>query len=140
MSSEWETPQNLFDELDREFGFDLDVCAKPWNAKCKRYLDPKINGLKQAWSGTCWMNPPFGREIKLWIRKAYEESQKGSTVVCLIPSRTETDWFHDYCIKAEKRYIRGRVWFRSEDGKRGRPRFASLIVIFRPPNKKPHKN
>ena len=135
MNVEWSTPRDLFDELDDEFGFDLDVCAKEWNAKCSRYLDPEIDGLKQSWSGTCWMNPPYGREITHWIRKAYEESQKGSTVVCLVPSRTDTGWFHDFCLHAEIRWIRGRVWFCNEYGKVGRPRFGSAIVIFRPPKR-----
>jgi phage N-6-adenine-methyltransferase len=111
VNNEWATPEEFFNKLNNEFGFDLDVCAKEWNAKCSRYLSPEVDGLKQRWSGTCWMNPPYGREIKHWIRKAYEESQAGSTVVCLVPARTDTGWFHDYCLKAEIRFIRGRIWF-----------------------------
>ena len=68
----WETPQDLFDRLDAIYRFDLDVCAVPENAKCERYFTPEIDGLKQDWSGTCWMNPPYGREIGKWVRKAYE--------------------------------------------------------------------
>jgi len=137
MNNEWSTPQEFFNKLDREFGFDLDVCARSWNAKCPRYLDPETDALQQTWPGTCWMNPPYGHEIKFWIRKAYEESQKGSTVVCLIPARTDTNWFHDYCLKGEVRWIRGRLWFRQKDGKIGRPRFGSVIVIFRPDHNQP---
>jgi len=132
MNIEWNTPQDFFDELDQEFRFTLDVCAKEWNAKCSRYLDPETDGLKQSWSGTCWMNPPYGREIEAWIRKAYEESRRGATVVCLLPARTDTDWFHNFCLKAEIRWIRGRLWFRQEDGRTGRPRLGSAVVIFRP--------
>lgn len=72
-TDEWETPQYLFDELDREFHFTLDVCALPNNAKCKHYFTPDRNGLKQPWVyNICWMNPPYGREIGKWIKKAYE--------------------------------------------------------------------
>ena len=137
MNIEWETPQNLFDELNNEFHLDLDVFAEDWNAKCPRYLDPKTDALKQKWSGTCWMNPPYGHEIESWIRKAYEESQRGNTVVCLLPARTETNWFHEFCLKGEVRFIRGRLWFSARGGKTGRPRFGSVIVIFRP-NQKIH--
>jgi len=131
MNDKWSTPEKVFQPLDDEFSFNLDVCAEPWNAKCPRYLDPKVNGLTQSWSGICWMNPPYGREIEHWIRKAYEESQKGSTVVCLVPTRTETAWWHDYCLRGEIRFVRGRIHFTDVNGKSGRPRFGSAIVIFR---------
>ena len=73
----WATPQAFFDELNKEFGFELDVCALPENAKCEKYYTPEIDGLKQQWRGICWMNPPYGREIGAWMEKAYESSLEG---------------------------------------------------------------
>ena len=128
----WSTPLDIFKPLDDEFGFDLDVCAEVWNAKCEKFYTPQEDGLKQEWLGTCWMNPPYGKIIELWIRKAFFSSMLGATVVCLVPSRTETSWWHEYCLKGEIRYCRGRIWFTNRDGKKGRPRFASALVIFRP--------
>lgn len=132
MTVEWETPQELFDELDREFHFELDVCATEQNAKCKRYFSPEVDGLSQKWFGVCWMNPPYGQQTGKWIKKAYESAQDGATVVCLIASRTDTRWWHDYVMKGEIRFLRGRVRFRSVDKKIGSPPFASTVVIFRP--------
>ena len=130
----WETPQALFDELDKEFHFTLDVCAVPENAKCERYFTPAQNGLKQDWNtggGTIYMNPPYGREIGLWVRKAAESNV---TAVCLLPARTDTAWFHDYIYgKAEIRFIRGRLKF--GNSKNSAP-FPSMIVIFRGEHKK----
>jgi phage N-6-adenine-methyltransferase len=126
---DWETPQELFDELDHEFGFDLDACATKENAKCDRFYSPEDDALTLDWPGVVWMNPPYGREVGLWTAKAYLESVKGSTVVCLLPARTDTRWFHDHCSKADQiRFIKGRLHF---DGKGPAP-FPSMIVIFRP--------
>ena len=83
----WETPKDLFDKLDEEFEFQTDVCAIKQNAKCKRFYTPEQNGLKQIWTGVCWSNPPYGRGIEKWMKKAYESS---ATVVCLVPARTDT--------------------------------------------------
>ena len=128
-TDEWETPQDLFDELNREFGFALDVCALPENAKCDLFFTPKTDGLSQSWKGhMCWMNPPYGREIGKWVKKAYEESQRGATVVCLLPARTDTRWFHEYCTKGEIRFIKGRLKF---SGCKNSAPFPSMIVIFR---------
>lgn len=126
-SDQWETPQDLFEKLDREFQFETDVCALPENAKCEKYFTPDQDGLKQKWTGTCWMNPPYGREIKKWVKKAYESSLEGATVVCLLPARTDTSWWHDYCMKGEIRLIRGRLKF--GNSKNSAP-FPSAIVIF----------
>lgn len=130
----WETPQALFDELDKEFHFTIDVCAVPENAKCERCFTPAQNGLKQDWNtggGTIYMNPPYGREIGLWVRKAAESNV---TAVCLLPARTDTAWFHDYIYgKAEIRFIRGRLKF--GNSKNSAP-FPSMIVIFRREHKK----
>lgn len=127
---EWGTPQYLFDALDQEFGFDLDVCALPDNAKCALYYTPDMDGLKQEWAGSVWMNPPYGRTIGKWMAKAYNSSLNGATVVTLIPARTETRWWHDYCVKAsEIRYIKGRVKF---GGSKINAPFPNAIVVFRP--------
>ena len=127
---DWETPQWLFDELNEEFGFDIDVCATPENAKCSKFFTPKEDGLKQKWEGTCWMNPPYGREIGKWVKKAYMESLNGATVVCLIPVRTDTKYWHNYCMKADEiRLIKGRLKF--GNSKNAAP-FPSAIVIFKP--------
>jgi len=126
----WETPQNLFDKLDSEFHFTLDVCATKETAKCKNYYTPEIDGLKQDWQGIVYMNPPYGRKLlKLWIKKAYEESLKGITVICLIPARTDTLYFHNYCMKAKEiRFIKGRLKF---VGAKDPAPFPSAIIVFR---------
>lgn len=122
----WTTPQGFFDELDREFHFDCDVCAIPENAKCRKFFTPAQDGLKQEWGGVCYMNPPYGRAIGKWVQKAAESS---ATVVCLLPARTDTKWFHEYIYgKAEIRFIKGRLKF--GDGKNSAP-FPSMVVIFR---------
>lgn len=108
---EWETPQDLFDKLNEEFHFDLDVCALPENAKCKNYYTPEIDGLKQTWKGVCWCNPPYGRKIGEWVKKAAEST---ATVVMLLPARTDTKWFHEYiygATNADIRFIKGRLKF-----------------------------
>jgi phage N-6-adenine-methyltransferase len=126
----WATPQWLFDELDREFHFTLDVCADEVNAKCKTFFSKVQDGLQQEWNGTVWCNPPYGRQIIQWVKKASETAAKGHTVVMLVPARTDTAWFHDYCYndKAEVRFIRGRVKF---GGSNYNAPFPSMVVIFR---------
>ena len=128
-TDEWSTPQDFFDRLNEEFHFTLDVCATPENAKCPRYYTKRENGLLQKWEGVCWMNPPYGRVIGQWVKKAYESSLDGATVVCLLPARTDTSWWHDYCMKGEIRFVRGRLKF---GGARGNAPFPSAVVIFRP--------
>lgn len=127
---EWETPQSIFDALDAEFGFATDVCATADNAKCARFFTPEMDGLKQEWSGVCWMNPPYGREMPKWIKKAFFSAQRGATVVCLLPSRTDTAAWHDFCMKGEIRFIRGRLKF---GGHSNSAPFPSAVVIFRSP-------
>ena len=123
----WSTPLDFFNKLNEEFNFETDVCAIESNAKCKKFFTPEIDGLKQEWTGVCWMNPPYGRGIGEWIKKAYESSLNGATVVCLIPSRTDTKWWHDYCMKGEVRLVKGRLKF--GDSKNSAP-FPSAVVIF----------
>ena len=131
--NDWETPQWLFDLLNKEFKFTLDVCATKKNTKCKRYYTPKDNGLKQNWKGTCWMNPPYGNAIASWIRKAKEEASKGATVVCLVPARTDTEWWWSNCIYGEVRFLKGRLKFGNSTN--AAP-FPSAVVIFGPKMKR----
>ena len=126
---EWETPRLYFEMLDRIYKFDLDVCATKENAKCKRFFTKEQDGLKQKWDGTCWMNPPYGREIGAWVRKAYESSLEGATVVCLLPARTDTAWWHDYAMKGKITFLRGRLKF---GGSKNSAPFPSAVVVFRP--------
>lgn len=129
-SDEWATPQWLFDQLDQEFRFTLDPCATPESAKCDRYYTQADNGLKRDWgTESVFMNPPYS-EVSDWMARAFGASIEGATVVCLVPSRTDTGWWHDYAMKAEIRFIRGRLRF--GDAEHGAP-FPSAIVIFRPP-------
>ena len=124
---EWETPQLFFDALNAEYHFDVDVCATENNAKCERYYSKEQDGLSQQWKGVCWMNPPYGREIGKWMRKAYESSLYGATVVCLVPARTDTAWWHDYAMKGEVEFVRGRLKF---GGSKANAPFPSAIVTF----------
>ena len=124
----WETPQDFFDRLNEEFHFERDVCALPSNAKCSEYFTPEQDGLLQKWTGTCWMNPPYGRQIGAWVKKAYEESRGGVTVVCLLPARTDTAWWHEYAMRGEIRFVRGRLTF---GGSKNSAPFPSAVVIFR---------
>lgn len=133
---EWGTPREFFDALHAEFDFTVDVAATAENAKCERYFTPEQDGLAQDWAGErCWMNPPYGRAIKLWMRKAYEESLRGTLVVCLVPARTDTAWWWDYAMNGEIRFIRGRLRF--EGGSKANPLshnapFPVAVVVFRP--------
>jgi phage N-6-adenine-methyltransferase len=133
-SDVWGTPQNLFDKLDKEFSFTIDVCASSHNAKCANYFDEKTNGLAQKWTGSCYMNPPYSNNAA-WLKKAYEEVESGNadSIVVLIPARPDTKYFHDYCMKADEiRFIKGRLKFTDEKGnERGTAPFPSMLVIFR---------
>ena len=126
----WATPQDFFDKLDTIYDFTLDPCDSHTNHKCDKYFTIDDNGLEQTWAGeTVFMNPPYGRVIKHWLQKAYLESlNEDTTVVCLIPSRTDTRYWHDYCMKAEKIYfIKGRLKFGNNDN--AAP-FPSCVVVF----------
>lgn len=128
-SDNWATPQSTFDALHAEFLFTMDVCASEENAKCQRYFTALDDGLSQSWTGVCWMNPPYGRTIGQWMRKAHQSSLDGATVVCLIPARTDTAWWHDYAMKGEIRFVRGRLKF---GGHKNSAPFPSAVVVFRP--------
>jgi len=129
---DWETPYEFFKKYDDIYHFDLDVCASENNHKCTRYFTKEEDGLKQTWRGTCWMNPPYGREIYKWMEKAYLSSQEGATVVCLVPSRTDTQWWHDYAMKGEIEFIKGRLKF--VGAKHSAP-FPNAVVVFKGKNR-----
>ena len=129
-TAEWTTPQAFYDRLNQEFNFTLDPCCTDETAKCSTYYTEADDGLTQPWAGhSVFMNPPYGRSIKDWIRKAYEESQKPNTVVvALIPARTDTRYWHDYCMEAsEIRFIKGRLKFGESNNSAP---FPSAVVVF----------
>ncbi len=130
---DWNTPKILFDKVNEEFNFEWDLAADKDNALCDKFYDKEKDGLKQNWDGVCWLNPPFGdKSSKMvdWIKKAYNDSQANTnlTVVMLIPARTNTKWFHLYCMKAaELKFICGRPKF--GDNKHGLPQPLILVVF-----------
>lgn len=130
----WETPPILFNTLNSEFNFTLDPCCTKKTAKCKKHYTEKENGLIQDWSkDIVFVNPPYGRQITLWVEKASKECALGSTVVMLIPARTDTRWFHDYIYnKAEIRFMKGRVKFLLDKKEHEAAPFPTMIVIFKP--------
>lgn len=124
----WATPQDFFDKLNDEFHFTLDAAAIQENAKCDRFFTPEDDGLSQMWDGVVWCNPPYCRQTGKWVKKAYEESKKGTTVVMLLPCRPDVSWFHDYILgKAEIRFVRGRLKF---GGSSNSAPFPSMVVVF----------
>lgn len=124
----WYTPEDFYQKYNDVFNFETDVCATHENAKCANYYTEETNGLSQNWKGICWMNPPYGRTIKEWMKKAYESSLNGATVVCLVPARTDTNWWHDYAMKGEIEFIKGRLKF---GGSKNSAPFPSAVVIFK---------
>ena len=138
-TNEWATPQDFFDKLNKEFNFTLDPCATHENAKCDKYYTIEDDGLKQSWKGeTVFCNPPYGRQIKDWVEKAYNESKEGATVVMLIPSRTDTKYWHKWIFpNAEIRFIKGRLKF---GGSKNSAPFPSAVVIFRKEGKQCQNN
>jgi phage N-6-adenine-methyltransferase len=130
ITDKWATPQFLFDALDAELGFTLDPCATAENAKCKKFFTKAEDGLSQDWQEeVVFMNPPYGRQIGAWMRKAYKSSRAGTLVVCLVPARTDTGWWHRYAMRGEIRFFKGRLKF---GGGQNSASFPSAIVIFRP--------
>lgn len=131
VTCEWETPIAFFKELDEKYHFTLDVCATPENAKCASFYTKEQDGLAQTWRGRCWMNPPYGRGIGAWIRKAYESVQNGDCelVCCLIPARTDTAWWHDYVMQGGVvTFVRGRLKF---SGNTSNAPFPSAVCVFK---------
>lgn len=145
-SNEWETPKNIFNHLNEEFNFDLDAASTDQNNLCQDYYTAEDDALSKDWSeyNSVWVNPPYGRMIGKFIKKGYEESLKGVTVVFLIPARVDTKWWHEFCSKGEVKFIKGRLKFDNrslpsykEDGthKKSPAPFPCALVIFR--NKNP---
>jgi len=125
---EWSTPQDLFDALSFSYGgFTLDPCATKENAKCAQFFTREQDGLSQPWTGKVFVNPPYGRDIGRWVKKAWEESLKGALVVLLLPARVDTRWWHDYVRKGHVYFLRGRLKF---GGARNSAPFPSAIVTF----------
>lgn len=119
---DWKTPKAVYQTLDAEFGFDFDPCPP----------NHTFDGLSIPWGGVSYVNPPYGRELPKWVAKGFAEWQTGKTVVLLIPSRTDTRYWHDYCMKADEiRFIKGRLKF--DDQPNPAP-FPSAIIIFRGQN------
>ena len=127
-SDDWATPQDYFDKVAKDYAFTLDVCASSTNAKCPRFFTVDDDGLAQDWTGeVCRMNPPYGRTIGHWMAKAVESWKAGATVVCLVPARTDTAWWHDYAMQGKITFIRGRLKF--GNSKNSAP-FPSALVVF----------
>lgn len=133
---DWETPPDFFAALDAVFDFQLDAAASAHNAKCARYFSADADSLAQPWAPhkRVWLNPPYGRAMGRWMRKAFEESRKGCVVVCLVPARTDTRWWHDWVQdKALVTFVRGRLMFRNprnQSAVRGRAAFPSAVVVY----------
>lgn len=136
-TDEWATPQDLFDALDAEFGFELDAAASVENTKHARFIGAFTDALAQpSWGGLrVWLNPPYSK-CREFIAKAAQEARKGCTVVCLVPSRTDTRWWHEHVWEGnqpqpgvEVRFIKGRLKF--GDSTNSAP-FPSVVIVFRP--------
>ena len=132
-SVEWETPQDFFNTLNDEFNFTLDVCALQETAKCDRYYTPIQNGLLKPWKGSCWMNPPYNKDVRRWVAKAWETAQEGHTVVALLQCRSgDTKWWHNFVMRSsEVRFVKDRLHF-SFNGKSNRANISSIVVVFGP--------
>jgi phage N-6-adenine-methyltransferase len=140
-SDEWSTPQEFFDGLHREFHFDVDAAASAENAKCSVWYGDKVDALAlENWAtvpSSVWLNPPYSR-VREFVAKAAEQAERGHSVVCLVPSRTDTRWWHEHIWSAdhlpypnvEIRFVKGRLKF--GDSNNSAP-FPSVVIIFRPP-------
>lgn len=128
--TKWETPDWLFSRLHNHFDFEVDVCATRENNKLPWYFSPEVDGLKNSWSGLrCWMNPPYGREIVRWMQKAHQETRtQGTTVVCLVPARVDTQWWWNYARPHEVVFLKGRLKFGSAENSAP---FPSALVVMR---------
>ena len=131
---DWCTPASLFRQLDEEFRFVLDAAATKETAKCKQFFTPEEDGLNQSWAvgGAVFCNPPYDKTMGKWVAKAAEEAGKGTTVVMLLPAKTDTNWFHDFVWqKSEIRFLKGRIKFELPSGETAfGASFPSMIVVF----------
>lgn len=140
-SNEWGTPLSFYNKLDSIFHFTLDPAATKALAKCSNFFTKEDDGLSKDWSGNIvFCNPPYGRGIKHWIKKGFEEGKKEDTVVVmLVPARTETKYFMDYCWHAKEiMFVKGRLTFENEDGKTNAAPFPSMVVVFDGEHVKPN--
>ena len=131
--SDWETPRDLFNRIDSIWHFELDAASSDENALCERHFTKEQDGLKQEWGGVrVWCNPPYGREIGRWVEKAWRESREnGAIVIMLLPARTDTRWFHDYCSKADEiALLKGRLRFTLNGIRQNSAPFPSMLVRF----------
>jgi site-specific DNA-methyltransferase (adenine-specific) len=163
-SVEWSTPQPLFDWLNKKHKFDLDPSASDANHKCEKYFTRKDNGLKQSWrekGKSAFMNPPYNKPeaqcqpnckkkrclkrgyhnvdapvpgIIDWMKKAYDEACNGMDVVCLVPNRSDTEWYERYAMKADEIYqIKSRLKFVDHTKPECKPApatFPSIVICF----------
>ena len=141
---DWETPQEFVELIEKKlnFKFDLDSCAYDHTAKAPKWYTEEDDALKQDWTikpkTNVWMNPPYGGALPTWLEYAYNQSQiHDSRVVCLIPARTDTAWFHDIATRGLIVFLRGRIKFQQQGEKTGSPAFPSMLVIFDGHNNEP---
>lgn len=131
---DWETPQAFFDEVDEEFNFQWDLAANKKNTKCEQYIDKSDDSLTVDWSklqGNLWLNPPYGRDLKKWVKKAAETQLDDQFLVMLIPARTDTSYWHDYIFgKAEIKFLRGRLKFEIDGNAKDAAPFPSALVVY----------
>jgi len=127
-SDEWATPRDRWAEWNTEFGFTLDAAATADNALCSTYFTREDDGLTQPWFGTVWCNPPYS-SVGRWVEKGYHSSLHGATVVMLVPARTDTRWWHEWAMKGERRFLRGRLRFGTASSSAP---FPSALLIFCP--------
>ena len=132
LTPEWPTPAGVFQALNDRYHFELDACATAENAKCPRFFTAEQDALQQQWTGSVFCNPPYGPELGRWLKKALESSEHGATVVCLVPARTDTAWWHQLCMKGNIFFVRGRLRF--GDARNSAP-FPSAVVVFEPPDR-----
>lgn len=140
LRTDWATPRQLFVMLDAQFHFTLDACAASSNVPREdiAFYDQSLcDALAVSWwpprEGSVWCNPPYGKQIGKWVKKGFDESLCGVLVVMLLPARTDTSWWHEYCMKGEILFLRGRLCF--DENPRKRAPFPSAVVVFsqRPP-------
>lgn len=133
---DWETPQFLFDSLNKIYHFSYDLAANSLNTKCEKYFTKQDNSLIKDWheiDGNLFLNPPYGRDLKHWVKKAYEESleKADGNIVMLILSRTDTSYWHDYIFnKAKIKFLRGRLKFEVNGKSKDPAPFPSAIIIY----------
>ncbi len=138
IEQDWATPQSFVNLVEKKMNlkFDLDVCAYNHTTKAKKWFTEQDDALTKEWKGNCWMNPPYGQAIPIWLNYAYEQSQKhGSTIVCLVPARTDTVWFHNAAGRGTLILLKGRISFERAHGKDTEHKpgaFGSMLIVFGP--------